>query len=98
MKNELKEIAADIAKKLKEHPDTWTNGEFARDEDGFKCATSKGISWCILGHIQMRNGGIGESFSHAAGLQDTFELAEWNDAPGRTVAEVIALCEQVARG
>lgn len=98
MENELKEIAAEIAKNLKKNPHTWTKGAFARDKDGFKCANSKGVCWCILSHIEIRHGGMAESFSHAAGLQNACELAEWNDAPGRTVAEVIALCEQVARG
>lgn len=97
----VQHIAAEIGKELTEHPERWTQDCYARNQKGESCATDspRAVCWCILGELSLRapeSYGLWESFARTSGFKDSNELAEWNDAPGRTVAEVIALCEQVA--
>lgn len=95
----VQEIAAEIAQELTEHPDRWTQGTYARDEKGRECSTADGVCWCILGWLSRKvecGGILWESFSSAAGFENTQELLHWNDAPLRTVDEVVDLCQQVA--
>lgn len=68
------------------------------------------VCWCLRGAIDKRlnrfggrSGDVYLAFDRALGHKftirdhDHLEFVPWNDAPGRTVAEVIALCEKVAR-
>lgn len=68
------------------------------------------VCWCLRGaidkrlpHFGGRSGPVYLAFDRALGHSikseaehDTLEFVKWNDAPGRTVADVIALCERVA--
>ena len=75
---------------------------------------SRAVCWCLRGAIDKRTGNsdslawptyqaFDEALGYAVGgrmLGDNEPLwfVRWNDAPGRTVGEVIELCEKVARG
>lgn len=79
----------------------WTQGEVARDAAGLAVGSisQDAVCWCSLGAL---NGalGPGESWDGwsdakkllriAAGIYDNISIVDWNDAPGRTQAEVIA--------
>ena len=92
-----KAIAADIARELREHPERWTQGGWARDPDGalvhWKDPTA--ICWCLEGHINKRHGDTGD-FGAVAGTTDGSwtGLAWFNDR--YDIASVIELCEKVA--
>lgn len=96
---QVKRLAADIAKELREHPDHWTRGSDARDINGDKVDAlhSEATCWCLEGHIIRRSpGGFGmvREFAKAADIPC---LWQWNDDdPKRTVKDIIDLCERVA--
>lgn len=96
-----KNIAADIARELREHPERWTQGHWARDSSGNKVnwRDPGAVCWCLEGHINKRGGDTGD-FAQAAGTLDaegcTTGLAQFNDRCD--VADVIELCEKVANG
>lgn len=94
-----KTIAADIARELREHPERWTQGGWARDASGNKVnwRDDTAVCWCLEGHINKRGGDTGD-FGEAAGTLDgTFTgLAWFNDR--YDIASVIELCEKVANG
>lgn len=93
----VKEIAADIARELREHPERWTQRSWARDAQGGKVYwhEASAVCWCLEGHIEKR-GGDREEFGRAAGTGDeiTTGLASFNDR--YDLASVIELCERVA--
>lgn len=99
--DDSKTIAADIARELREHPERWTKGHWARDSSGNKVSwyDQSATCWCLEGHINRRGGDTGD-FAQAAGTIDTdgftTGLAEFNDH--HTVDDVIDLCEKVANG
>lgn len=94
-----KTIAADIARELREHPERWTQGHWARDSSGNKVSwrDPNAVCWCLEGHINRRGGDTGD-FGNAAGTSDDCMtgLAQFNDRHG--VDDVIELCENVANG
>jgi hypothetical protein len=98
-----KSIAADIARELREHPERWTQGHWARDSSGNKVnwKDDAAVCWCLEGHINKRGGDTGD-FAWAAGTMDpdgvTTGLATLNDRKSTTVDRMIELCEQVANG
>lgn len=97
----VQQIAAEIAQELREHPERWTQGVFARDEKGIPCFPndSKAECWCILGFIHKskpKTPDFWPQLCNLCGIENTGHLSKWNDAPGRTVDDVIALCEKVA--
>lgn len=93
----IKVIAADIARELREHPERWTQGTPARDKEGdsTRARSPAAVSWCLFGHIRRRlypaRCAVGTSSLLFGRL-----ASSWNDAPERTVTDVIALCEKVA--
>lgn len=94
----VKEIAADIARELRAHPERWTQGHWARAADGDKVHwnSPRAVCWCLEGHINRRDGDTGE-FAEAAGTMGTggtTGLATFNDR--YAVGDVIDLCERVA--
>lgn len=107
-----KSIAADIIRELREHPEHWTKGELASDASGMwvDFDDPKACRWCLYGHVKKRVMGTSghrhtdypRSFHEAAfghiDLSGT-SFGSWNDDhPGRTVDDVIALCEFVIYG
>jgi hypothetical protein len=86
-----KTIAADIARELREHPEHWRQGLW---KEGMAAGAK-----CLGAHIEVRAGGPSMAMKLAFGFNaSNFELIDWNDAPGRTVDDVIELCEKVANG
>lgn len=76
----------------------WAQGAFARDKDG-KIALIKGkqaTCFCITGAVcrisssYIMQGDCFESLKRALRLPTLADVARWNDAPGRTQAEVLA--------
>lgn len=77
------DVARDIAQELREHPERWT-----QDASG-------GCLRGLIGkHIRAHADQVSRTFASVAGVQ---HLHLWNDAPGRTVRDVIALCDRLAR-
>ena len=81
----------------------WTRHELARDADGRSAAPTgpHARCWCVAGALQAVCGGAAsgayqdamEWLMRAAGLTN---VSGWNDAPGRTSAEVVALLRRAA--
>lgn len=101
------QVAADIAREYREDAARWTQDWYAKDANGEECSSRDPIAvcWCLRGAIERRVGDWGDetqtfrAFDAALGHEpeeNHLYLVEWNDEPGRTVAEVIALCEKVA--
>jgi hypothetical protein len=77
-------------------PGAWTQGEGARDQSGSVVGSKEPVAvcWCSIGAIHRGDDGGGFCgydarllVKEAAG--GVSSLAEWNDAPGRTQAEVL---------
>lgn len=103
------EVAADIARELREHPDHWFQGSLVKLADGsendepWDATRDDAICWCLEGHIVRRTKidpeyGIDRDvvFSAFRLALGESELYAWNDRNGRSVADVIALAERVA--
>lgn len=85
------------ARALIAEPEAWTQGAFAKRADGGNTAAiaPAAICWCARGAIEMASRGSFENENAAVyafqKANDTPSfIAEWNDAPERTHAEVIA--------
>lgn len=104
------EVAADIARELREHPEHWIQNSLVRvesgrefDDPGF-VTCGDAVCWCLEGLIIRRtsidpeDGRIDRDlvFDAFRNVLGEHELYRWNDARGRTVGEVIALAERVA--
>lgn len=98
----VQQIAAEMAQEFRGKPERWMQGAYAKDFEGEECSPSDSaaVCWCIAGKLLMHSpssvGGLWNSFTNMAFLRNSNELVGWNDAPDRTVADVIALCEKVA--
>jgi hypothetical protein len=100
----IQQIAADIAEELRQHPDRWTTGCTARDQQGNPVASDDdtAVCWCLMGHIRRRAPSeneytFGRPFFLLEGLDplaDEIGFSAIND--GRRVEEIISLCERVA--
>jgi hypothetical protein len=91
-------VAATLAEARKLIAQGWTQGEFKRVVDGVEC-------WCISGAIDKAasdykpNGLAFAALFHALRADDFYlssstNLIEWNDTPGRTQEEVLALIDR----
>lgn len=96
-----REIAADIARELREHPERWTKGRDARDREGRAvCPTDpSAVCWCLIGHCDRRSDAYAyvEFREIAKRFVEGRVLTFWNDHPSRTVDDVIELCDKVAK-
>jgi hypothetical protein len=98
------EIAADIAKELRENPGNWCKVTIARDEHGRTVdpLDEAACCWCLLGHFEKRLDGSWEPaitpFVRELERQRKIgSVALFNDAPSTGIDDVIALCDLVAR-
>ena len=94
------EIAKSIADELREHPERWTQQAAGRDADGSPTRSDGpiAISWCLVGHFRKRGLRDRElDLVGQFGFAHFSELTRWNDHPRRSIADVIALCDEVAR-
>lgn len=105
------QVAADIAREYRANHCLWTQKVLGRDSDGvntYDATDPRAVCWCLRGAIDRRlpTGSFAaqrvyEAFDRAIGREwapddDAVYFVDWNDSPGRTVEEVIELCEQVA--
>jgi hypothetical protein len=95
---EARAIARSIADELRARPDHWMRGAMWRKDGSDRIVTEKEADvLCLMGHIFKRCGD-----RKSAPVVELFErhlsrpIADWNDARGRTVEQVVALCERVA--
>lgn len=96
------------AAELIEPEGRWWRGDFAADASGAavdECSPSA-VCWCALGALTRAIGGLGaeqswQLYQSARGLliehvgED--DISDWNDAPERTQAEVVAALREAAR-
>lgn len=83
----------------------WTQGAMARDAEGLECGVHEPVAscFCALGAIFAAAEGIVHGLDAAACLRAELrdDITRWNDARGRTQAEVLAVFDRViekARG
>lgn len=87
---------------------TWARRSFERFANSCNYDSGEAVCWCLRGAVNKRVG-LGslematlEAFDAALGdppddaLDGDILCVRWNDAKGRTVEEVIALCDKVA--
>lgn len=98
------EIAADIARELREHPEHWIQGSLVgfangeRGNDAESVNADNATCWCFEGLIYKRTGtednfAVLEAFRAVIGMM---EIHIWNDELQTTVALVIDVCDRVA--
>lgn len=74
----------------------WTQGAYARDAAGSACSIGANAQcFCTLGALRLASDGDRDlARAAAAALRDRHSMVwidDWNDTPGRTQAEVVAL-------
>jgi hypothetical protein len=88
----------------------WVQGDIAQDEEGASCGSDRGVSFCVGGAYlrALQDLGVFADTSHLdwnedleplrVALRHEEHVQHWNDAKGRTKAEVVgALREAAAR-
>lgn len=83
------------ARELIEDPERWTQEESARDADGkgVPIGSPEACQWCAMGALsKIAPDGLMLSRTRVALLRGTgtYSVSMFNDAPGRTHAEVLA--------
>lgn len=91
----------------------WTQGKFARDKDGngVRYSSNEAVCWCLLGAqccvlaanekmfdrsvVDILSNGRESVITELTGA--AWGVADWNDFPGRTKEEVIALVDSVRK-
>lgn len=81
-------------------PERWTQHVTARDSNDVICLEDDGkaCSWCIIGALRKcyqsldRELSVWRDITVAIGNQD---VADWNDAPERTHAEVLEILKRL---
>lgn len=100
MQTQTSKQPIDILREMREllaEPERWTQSVLAKSKFGNAVTTRspRAVSWCLLGaHYRVTNGWTASDawdiLQRAAGVSS---LSFWNDAPGRTHAEVLALLD-----
>lgn len=96
-------IAADIARELRDNPNAWlrSQSDIAKSASGRGCYfdSKTAVCWTLDGHIYKRiPKDVVDLYPHIERLFARFvrgNFVFWMDAPKRTVAHIIALCEKV---
>jgi hypothetical protein len=106
------QIAADIASSFRADGTLWRPGALAFDIDGNPCTSlSKAVQFSLQGAITCRAIGqydLAQQTLHAfevalgfpprpGAIIGPLRFNSWHDAPERVAADIVALCEQVAR-
>jgi len=98
--NTIQEIAADIARELRDDPARWTQAAYARDHRGYPIQhdAKTACTWCLMGHVKKRVTPHEEVVTSLYLLRNAIgtSTAEWNDVHDRTVQEVVELCDRIA--
>lgn len=102
--NEIADVLERAADKVSPEG-TWTQDEFARDETGKPLAggwSAGAACWCAMGAVEAVLGrkaasaGLALYIDFVETAARTPSLVAWNDAPGRTQAEVVAALRDAA--
>lgn len=100
-------VAADIAREYRGDAAKWTQGWYAKTNEGLEVESDhpKAVCWCLRGAIDKRvkhcsaaYNEVLQAFEEALGYaydNCSLHFVGWNDTPGRTVGEVIELCDRV---
>ena len=74
----------------------WTQEYFAKDKDGLWILpnSTDAVCWCITGAFLAADYDA-ELWNHAAEIAGAKSLSDWNDAPGRTQADVLAIFDKL---
>ena len=80
---------------------TWITGMMAVSEFGYRVSpcSEKAKCWCSLGAIDSTGAtweNVGDAIHFFGRFVGGNNIAEWNDAPGRTQAEVVEAFEAAA--
>lgn len=108
--NDPRSVAADIAREYRDAPQKWIQDYMCMDADGedwMDPGYEGAVCWCLRGAIDKRvpqgAAKVYLAFDRALGHNiasekehDTLHFVSWNDRHGRTVDEVIDLCDAVA--
>jgi len=75
----------------------WTQGQFARDEDGNSCAAidARAKKFCLMGAAYKCFSNETEMILDLLNRELQGDAIGWNDAPGRTFEEVKAVIEKL---
>ena len=84
-------------------PERWTQGAPARSAKGRRVPPSSpsAVCWCVAGAIERQGEVTGARMRDELGVLRAMSKAaqqiawDWNDAPGRTHADVLALLDRV---
>lgn len=95
-----KELAKQMADFYRSNPGSWTQGAAARDKDGHEVGffRPEATQWCLVGLANRFCPGdnIQRLRLYEAVTGSELDQDKWNDAPGRTVEEVIEKLELVS--
>jgi hypothetical protein len=97
------ELLAAVADHFEAHPEAWTQGAFARDaagDDLIRPVDRDAVCWCVSGALYKFAMGSEETRRAAWGRLHTAVgtmVTVFNDAPDRTVADVVAKLREAAR-
>ena len=92
----IREALLDIANELTDHPERWTQYAFGLSVNRtvVPSGSELAVSWCLEGHFRRRD--IFDSPDLHLDKSPIYwnypHVGAFNDAPGRTVADIIALC------
>lgn len=94
-------------KELLAKPEAWTQGLYARDSAG-RSASPHGdmtVCWCLIGALLRTYNPMKKLLASTPEAEEierriadeihSVDIADWNDSPDRTHAEVLALCEKL---
>lgn len=77
------------------HPSTWTQEVYARDAKGRPASSlrpTEACSWCFMGAL-MKVGASSDTIAFLS-ILIPMGISAWNDAPGRTFADIKNLIKQ----
>jgi hypothetical protein len=89
----VSEKLAAIADEIEQHPERWTQGAYARDKDGTDVGLDRSadaVCWCALGLTFRDEVDRTTLYAVVESIITERSVSHWNDAPGRTAAEVAA--------
>lgn len=77
----------------------WTQGSFATDKAGLavNVTSPKAKCFCLEGAVRKATGDNAIETAKALSLIDIHSIYDWNDAPSRRKAQVIALLRKAAQ-
>jgi hypothetical protein len=88
-----------IAAELREHPERWTQGEWARNEKGdvpgMFGSEDPAVCWCAFGFLSRENMSSGRAMDFLSDVVGE-SVPIWNDRVGRTALEVADAFDRAA--